>query len=665
MADIAHKWTDNEIEKLINKLEKTYSQADTEIQLKLVSYLSQFEKQDKFQQLLVSQGKLSEEDYKSWRQSKMLTGQRWADMRNVLATDYMNVNEIAMQIVNAEVPNVYAYNANYAVYQIEHDYKTATSYTLYNKKAVENLMKDDPKLLPYAKTNSPTAKLLKKRADLIWNRQKINNAVTQGILQGESVYQVAHRLQHVTNMNYTAAVRNARTMMTAAENKGRDDAYDELREQGYDIKCIWIATLDRVTRDSHRLLHGTEKGEDGYYMNGLQYPGDPDGAPEEVYNCRCCEIGELPKYGKYDIPHYSPKMGEMTYDEWLHGGSGHPIYVTAQQAETIQQVVEPVQDKDVYVLHDMDELTETEWDDLLADDIEDTLFNETVTEVSGVYDQFNGMKYGDAMKSLPKDVAMDIAKQVTNSKGSYSYNEYWQMLMDGKLTNAEIEALLNAPAAFDIPVTEWIERMRKSNPDIDGMLKLEGSEFAKFTAEERKALKTYTGSAYVDINSYLRTIGAGKEDLWVTDDVIEWAELCHNALDKAELTRDLYLRRGTDVGDLAGLFMTGDFSDNMDFLSDKTAEELNDMFQGQVGTYFGFTSTSSQWSAGFEGDVEIIFHAPQGTKASSIMGISQFGTGEGETLLRDNTRVVCEKIEESDGHYGSSIRVFLTILTDE
>lgn len=46
------------------------------------------------------------------------------------------------------------------------------------------------------------------------------------------------------------------------------------------------------------------------------------------------------------------------------------------------------------------------------------------------------------------------------------------------------------------------------------------------------------------------------------------------------------------------------------------------------------------------------------------MNIPQFGTGEGETLLRDNLTVVCDRIEQSDGHKGSSIRVFLQIIVE-
>lgn len=216
---------------------------------------------------------------------------------------------------------------------------------------------------------------------------------------------------------------------------------------------------------------------------------------------------------------------------------------------------------------------------------------------------------------------------------------------------------------------EWIDKC-KDNPDVGDMLDIEKATFKKYTSEQVRALELYTGSSYDQMNSYLRLVGAGvphDEAVRISrirDSQLKAIAQCHDALTVQSLDRDMVLRRGTDVGDLAGLFMQGDFGANKASLYGKTAEELNAMFQGQVGKYLGFTSTSSQWDRGFTGDVEIVFFAPKGTPAASIMGISNFGTGEGETLLRDNLTVVCDRIEQSDGHKGSSIRVFLQIIVE-
>lgn len=216
---------------------------------------------------------------------------------------------------------------------------------------------------------------------------------------------------------------------------------------------------------------------------------------------------------------------------------------------------------------------------------------------------------------------------------------------------------------------EWIDKC-KSNPDTSEMLNIERKTFNKYTDEQVRALRLYTGSSYEEMNNYLRLVGVGVPHdeavarTYIGERQLEAIKHCHDALTTQSLDRDMILRRGTDVGDLAGLFMQGDFGTNMASLRGKSAEELNSMFQGQVGKYLGFTSTSSQWDRGFGGNVEIVFFAPKGTPAASIMGISSFGTGEGETLLRDDLTVVCDRIEKSDGHKGSSIRVFLQIIVE-
>ena len=631
MADIAHEWTDDEIKKLEEKLQIVYKQANDEVTEKFLNYMEQFNAKDEHWQQLLADGKITESQYQSWRHGQICTGMRWQDMKQVLAEDYANTNIIAKHIINNELPNVYAVNRNYAVYSIENKYKTDTSYTLYNRKAVENLIKDDVNLLPYAKTGSKTAEKLKKNVDLIWNRQKINNAIVQGVLQGESNQQIAYRLMKVTDMNYNSAIRNARTMMTATENKARMDSYDELREEGYEIEEIWIATLDGRTRHSHALLHGTKKDADGYYKNGLQYPGDPDGEPEEVYNCRCCEIGEIPKYGKYDIPHYSPKMGDMTFEEWQSGESGHTW------------VVPPMTTTDINPM-----LTDLEAGIVTVEELDDAMVDELL-------DSFDEMDFVDLDK-LP-EITDDVINNSNSTTDSEKDIDEWMKNLLKENGQEDLAKYVDTP-----PLDAWVA-LCQSNPDEYGMLDLEKEQFAKLNDDETQALRRYTGSAYSNINGYLRDIGAGKDVSYYSDRTIELTNLCHSALDKMELTEDLYLRRGSDLGDIAGLFMTGDFESNKRYLETLSPDELNDMFAGEVGTYFGFTSTSSQWDAGFEGEVELIIHAPEGTRASSIMSISNFGTDEGETLLGDGTVVLCEGIEKSDdGHMESEIRVYLSII---
>ena len=230
--------------------------------------------------------------------------------------------------------------------------------------------------------------------------------------------------------------------------------------------------------------------------------------------------------------------------------------------------------------------------------------------------------------------------------------------------NAQELLTSNAPE-----YTQWIEMARKNVESA--MLAMEDKKQTVLTDKEREGLRIYSGSAYTEINGYLRNLAAGmspdeaKRSSGISQSYIEAIEHTKSALSKMKLDEGLVVRRGTDLGVLAGLFMTGDFYNNKQELRNLSAEELNAKFQGAIGQYAGFTSTSSLWERGFSGDVEVVLNLPPGTEAASIMRISRYGTAEGETLLNAGTRVQCTKIEKSDGHQGSDIRVFLDVLVDE
>lgn len=217
----------------------------------------------------------------------------------------------------------------------------------------------------------------------------------------------------------------------------------------------------------------------------------------------------------------------------------------------------------------------------------------------------------------------------------------------------------------DVNASGWITKARRQTEGR--MLATEAENFAKMSDKQSSGIRRYTGSAYTRMNGYLRYRAGGMSHSDAMAKARMDTRLYNEMLDasdglKAVSTREEFvLRRGTDLGDLAGL-MQGDFDSNRRKLQGMSVEELNKMFAGHVGTYAGFTSTSSIWSRGFTGSVEVVMRAPVGTQGSSVMSISQFGTGEGEFLLNAGTRVRVIKVEESDNHMESSIRVYMEII---
>lgn len=310
-----------ESEKLLNQLEKdvhdVYAQATKEMTKKVDNYFAKYKAEDEKQRAKYEQGEITKKEYTEWRKRKMLAGKQYVQMRDTLARDLTNTDSIAMKMVGDKMIDVYALNMNYETYNIEHETRLDTSFSLYNHDSVERLIKTNPAILPIPKPD--------KMLDYKWNKQHLQSALTQGILQGESITKIAKRFQNVSGMDERAAIRNARTAMTGAQNGGRLDAMERANENGVEVKKGWMATLDDRTRDSHVELDGEEREIDEEFSNGVMFPGDPEGEPAEVYNCRCRMIHVYPKH-PVDWSDLSlrntDKLGNMTYEEWKEAHDG-------------------------------------------------------------------------------------------------------------------------------------------------------------------------------------------------------------------------------------------------------------------------------------------------------------------------------------------------------
>ena len=286
MNDIAHKETDAIIAKIEKRVAKEYSQAHSQVTAKLKDYLRRFEAKDEVWRGWVASGERTVKEYKQWLFSQIMMGGRWEELKNNLATDYLNAERIADSIVQGYMPEVYAVNHNYATYRIEHQARLDTSYTLYNREAVERLLRDNPKL--YKRPGADVQRQIADGTLKKWNKQQIQSVMMQGILQGESIPNLTKRLENVTGGLHSAAIRNARTMATGVQNAGRLDAIKRANEKGIKTKKTWVATLDDRTRHEHRELDGqTVNADEPFEVNGerIMFPGDPDADGSMVYNC--------------------------------------------------------------------------------------------------------------------------------------------------------------------------------------------------------------------------------------------------------------------------------------------------------------------------------------------------------------------------------------------
>lgn len=291
-------------------------------------------------------------------------------------------------------------------------------------------------------------------------------------------------------------------------------------------------------------------------------------------------------------------------------------------------------------------------------------------------------KYGLTKKQVANfdtfygDMSFDLFEKLTQEFGTPDDMAKWAKEIyekhilanvpksSGKFVGVATKKADDMPASFD----DWLKMFENQSESV--MLKKEAEWLKQLGSEAIDGIRMYSGSSYQKINTYLRYISQGFSE----EDALKLSKInsyqlkalndARNGLNKIKLDQDYIVRRGTDYGDLAGLFMQGDFDKNKLSLTMMMPDELNDMFQGAVGTYAGFTSTSSDYDKGFSGPVEVIIKVPKGGSAVSIMNISNFGTDEGELLLNAGTKVKCLSIKRSSpSHMQSAIQVFLEVIT--
>ena len=320
--DFSHTETDKLIDKMEKKVSKEYAKAVKQTTKKLDDYLKGFAAEDASKLAELKAGKITVEQYRKWRTSQIMTEKRWTDMRDSLARDYVNADKIAKSVVNGYMPEVYALNCNYAMYQIEKEIGMRTSFTLYSREAAEKIIRENPKILP-AMGKRMKQKIAEGKA-VKWQAGRIQSVTLQAILQGESIPNMAKRIcTELGEKNRAASVRYARTAATSAENAGRMDAYHRAQDEGIELQKTWIATLDDRTRHWHRELDGQTVGIDEPFNNeygDIMYPGDPDAEDgANIWNCRCAMITQIAGFER-DVEdldlRYDANLNGMSYEEW-------------------------------------------------------------------------------------------------------------------------------------------------------------------------------------------------------------------------------------------------------------------------------------------------------------------------------------------------------------
>lgn len=527
MADESQKKVDKKIRSMERKINEVYGQARLEIEAKIEEFNANFEiKNDIHWQEYIS-GKITKEDYDAWFAGQMFQSNQWNAQRNQICNILHNANLEAVNIVNGGTISAFAEGANWAAYSLEHTAGVNFGFPLYDSYTVTNLIANNPQILPEWRIDQPK--------EYIWNKQKVNNCVTQGIIQGENINQIATRIATATsNQDRNLALTHARTSMTGAQNAGRVQRLQDAKKMGIELVKEWMATLDMHTRDSHRDMDGEQRpvGDQWHPMkfsNGCRYPGDPQGPAREVFNCRCTLAGDLKdypeEYERYDNIDGVP-IKNMSYREWE--ALKHPpkpkaapkvdkqVIALQGKADTLQAQIDALQEKIEgegadYVFSNIwygGDKTYADWEDI-KDSIPSKIeyFNGAKDKATTrILDTLNYGEVDDAIINAAQDQVVPIFNRMSIgmdlSEEELATLEAW---FPGRSPDSILATLQNDP-------NNWLERYNKFDIHIRelNMLQTYGEEYSQLLLEQR-ALTTELSGVQREIRALTQTNPFGPE----------------------------------------------------------------------------------------------------------------------------------------------------------
>lgn len=325
LPDYGAKIADKAFDQSTRKIRDVYRQAAVELQDKMESFLKKHRIKGEEMLKKLQNSEITQAEYHAWMRGQVFIGKQWKQKIESAVKVLDTANQQCAGIIKTGRMNVFAENYNFCSYQLEKRLGGAISFNIYNENTVARLLKKNPKMLPEWKIHE--------RKDYAWNRQKVENAVTQGIIQGEGIEQITGRMvDALCTQNENRMRLFARTSMTGAQNAGRLAQMEDAEDMGIKVKKRWVATLDSRTRDTHQELDGQEVPVDEpFEVDGMEimYPGDPNAEPELVYNCRCTMIEvyegidrksvrrayDDDENGNRDTAN-SYTVEDMTYSEW-------------------------------------------------------------------------------------------------------------------------------------------------------------------------------------------------------------------------------------------------------------------------------------------------------------------------------------------------------------
>jgi len=140
-----------------------------------------------------------------------------------------------------------------------------------------------------------------------------NELLKEGVEQGEGIPKLADRIKNIfQGLETWRAELIARTETLGGTNHA---AFLMAKDSGLPFKKKWYTAKDDRVRETHEKLHKDIKEMDEKFDNGLRFPGDPLGLPEETIQCRCVLLFLLD--GDEDARKSTSEAGTFSQDDYM------------------------------------------------------------------------------------------------------------------------------------------------------------------------------------------------------------------------------------------------------------------------------------------------------------------------------------------------------------
>ena len=605
---------ERQAQELQEKLRLTYADAIDGMASRIETSLKEFAAEDAKWRADVAAGKRDAKAYEAWRKGRALHDDRLKALKRALTQDLTAADETAMAYVNQVPAGVYAEGMNFATYEIEHGAKANTSFTLYDRNTVMELVANEPGLLPQAAFD--------KAKDTAWNSRHVTSAVTQAVLQGQTIPQLATSIAGIAAMDRRAAMKAARTAMTSAHSLGKLKGYERAADMGIDVEKQWLAALDPRTRGSHRHLDGETVKLDAEFSNGLKYPGDPDGPGSEIYNCRCTlvpVIGDV----EYDEVERANKLGGMSYEEW----KAEKLTKGQKPANSLDSQLKDV-DNEIDVLKELMKSSDKTYSGIWKDPVTLADWDAKKEAIPKKLEYLNGKLMADDNPAAAESLQKHIDDVEDFDRQGRAYKVYIDKMSALRLKRQSIHRQM---ADLGLVEDSAFSEGRKANAwrftspeEADGHFRgVSGKAWREATAAERKGIYGYTASPGAwnrPLSGFRKPYGSagtgwekkfykGPGEVWI-DYEGKGAAIRNmtSLIEKSTYDHDTWVVRGCDYDAMESFFGTGASK-----LEGMGTDELKSLV-GMSNRIQSFVSTGAAVGKGSHRPVAMEIFCPAGSE---------------------------------------------------